>query len=118
MFKKGDVVKYKGNVQSWKDKEFTVVEKYRSSGTNAWFCIRNGMSYSKVLHEDCLELVESIPKFSTGAIVDMKSVGLNTLIKTAIVQLSNHMGSIVRYPMNPDGHNEVYVPNSRLRIPK
>jgi hypothetical protein len=118
MIKKGDVVKYKGSVHAWKDKEFTVIERYGNLGYCAWYCIRNGMSYSKLLHEDQFELVESIPKFLIGSIVDMKSVGLNAQIKTAIIQSSNHMGSIVRYPMDYDGHHEVYVPNSRLRKSK
>jgi len=118
MFEKGDVVKYIGDSQRWKNKEFTIVNDPVQRDRSVLHCIRNNMTYFRIFTTDQVEKVESIPKFQTGTIVDVKTLIYNDPNRIGIIKLSNHLGSIVRYPLGGFAHREDYIPNSRLRLSK
>ncbi len=120
MFQEGDLVKVRKlndgreYLNRYLNREFTII----NVTTGECMCIRGGMTHTRWFFDSEIELVENIPKYSMGALVEDKRYnGYIGKFPLGIVEHSNRLGSIVRFNIRLDcgEHCSTYISNRNLR---
>lgn len=110
MLEPGDVVRYTGNISSWRNKEFTVISKYVPR-VDTYGIRSNRMSYQRYVRGSDLVQVESIPKHTVGSTMEIKYPHGNIL---GIVVASNQYATLMR-TQELEQHAIRFVQNSKIR---